>query len=176
MATTTDRLVTFAELEQMPDAPGGRYELHHGELIKVPPPKLPHFRIQRRLRRLLEAAAPEGSVVDTEFGFRALPEYEYGVADVVFVSGERWDPHASEYFDGAPDIVIEVLSRSNTAGEMLDKEQLCLENGGKEFWVVDPKRQQVKVSTSGGRTMIYKTGQQIPLLFGGSIAVSEIFE
>jgi Uma2 family endonuclease len=176
MATTTNRLVTFAELEQMPDAPDGRYELHHGELVKVSHPKLPHYRIQQRLLRLLMTIAGEQGVVGTEFGFRALREYEYRVADVAFVWSERWDPHADDYFEGAPDIVIEVLSRSNTAAEMLDKEQLCLENGAQEFWVVDPKSRQVKVSTSDGRTMIYKAGQQIPLLSGGAIAVSEIFE
>jgi len=175
MATTTDRLVTFAELEQMPDAPGGRYELRHGELVKVPPPEFPHYRIQRRLRTLLESASPAEGMAEIEFAFRALQEYEYRIADVAFVSVDRWD-RTDRYFEGVPEIVIEVLSPSNTAAEMLDKEQLCLENGAQEFWVVDPKSRQVKVSTSDGRTMIYKAGQQIPLLFGGVIAVSEIFE
>ena len=63
MATTTNRLVTFAELEQMPDAPDGRYELRHGELVKVPPTEFPHFRIQHRLRKLLESAARAEGVV-----------------------------------------------------------------------------------------------------------------
>jgi hypothetical protein len=31
--------------------------------------------------------------------------------------------------------------------EINDKEKLCLENGSKEFWVVDAKLRQVKVST-----------------------------
>lgn len=175
MATTTNRLVTFAELEQIADAPDGRYELRHGELVKVPPPEFPHFRIQRRLRKLLESAAPAEGVAEIEFAFRGLPEYEYRIADVAFVSTDRWE-QTDRYFEGAPDIVIEVLSPSNSAAEMLDKEQLCLENGAKEFWVVDPKSKQVKVSTADGRTIIYKTGQQIPLLFGGDIAVREIFE
>jgi len=29
---------------------------------------------------------------------------------------------------------------------MMDKEQLCLENGAKEFWAVDPTRRQVRIS------------------------------
>jgi len=175
MATTTDRLVTFAELEQMPDAPDGRYELRHGELVKVPPPEFPHYRIQQRLRKLLESAAPGAGEVGTEFAFRALPEYEHRIADVAFVSTDRWEK-TDRYFEGAPEIVIEVLSPSNTAAEMMDKEQLCLENGAKEFWAVDPTRRQVRISTADGRTMTYKAGRQIPVLFGGAIAVSEIFE
>ena len=175
MASTTNRLMTFAELEQMPDS-DRRYELRHGELVEVPPPEFAHYQIQHRLRRLLEAAVQGVGEVGVEFAFRALSEYEYRIADVVFVSRERWEQaRESRYFEGAPEVVIEVLSQSNSADEMLDKEQLCLENGAKEFWVVDPKRKQVKVSTAEGRVATYKSGQHIPLFFGGSIAVDEIF-
>lgn len=174
MATVTNRLVTFAELEQMPDASDGRYELRHGELVKVPPPEFPHFRIQHQLRKLLESAAPASGEVEIEFAFRARPEHEYRVADVAFVAHDRW-ARASRYFEGAPDLVIEILSASNTAAEMLDKEQLCLENGAKEFWVVDPSRKQVRVSTADGRFAEYKASQQIPLIFGGFVSVDEIF-
>ncbi len=166
--------MTIAELEQMPDAPDGRYELRHGELVKVPPPQFPHYAIQLRLQGLLAAIARNKGIVGTEFGFRALPEHEYRVADVAFASHERMPRRG--YFEGAPEIVIEVLSAPNTAAGMMDKEQLCIENGAKEFWVVYPERKQVKVSTSDGRTMIYKEGQSIPLFFGGAIAVREIFE
>jgi Uma2 family endonuclease len=175
MATTPTRLVTFAELEQV-YTKDRRYELRHGELVEVPPAKFPHYRIQHQLRRLLEAVARDAGEVEIEFGFRALPEYEYRIADVVFVSREHWNGLPKDgYFEGAPEIVIEVLSPSNTAAEMLDKEQLCLKNGAKEFWVVDPRRNEVKVSTTDGRTATYKSGQQIPLYFGGSIPVDEIF-
>ncbi len=174
MATTTNRLVTFAELEQMPDTDDRRYELRHGEL--VPPTAHWHVQTQLCLRDLLEAAAHDKGVVLTEFGFRTLPEYEYRIADVVFISRERWDAMPENgYFEGAPELVIEVLPRRNTAAEMRDKQQLCLENGAKEFWVVDRLSRQVEVSTADGRTVIYKSGQEIPLLFGGAIAVDQIF-
>lgn len=39
-----------------------------------------------------------------------------------------------DYLRGAPDLIIEVLSPSNTATEICDKEKLCLENGAREFW------------------------------------------
>jgi Uma2 family endonuclease len=76
---------------------------------------------------------------------------------------------------GAPDIVMEVLSPSNTASEMLDKEQICLENGAREFWVVDPVRRQVKVSGADGHAATYKAGQSVPLWFGGTLPVDSIF-
>jgi len=68
-----------------------------------------------------------------------------------------------------------VLSPSNTAMEMLDKEALCLENGAREFWVVDLERRQVRVSNPDGHSITYKSTQEIPLLFGGSLSVDAIF-
>ena len=93
MATTTTKLMTFAEFERIPNPPEGSfpYELRHGELVKVAPPKFQHSRVQWQLRRLLETAAGSAGVVTIEIGFRALSEYEYRIADVAFISQARWE-------------------------------------------------------------------------------------
>ncbi|MEP7353654.1 MAG: Uma2 family endonuclease [Acidobacteriota bacterium] len=178
MASTPTRLMTVAEFEAIPNPPGARYELHHGELVEVGYPKHRHVRIQRQLRRLLEEATDETGVVHTEMPYRPLPENECWGADVAYLSKARWDL-IGEYLDGVPDLVVEVLSPSNTASEMLDKRQLCLEHGAKEFWIVDPDRRQVEVSTPDGRVVPYKIGQRIPLRIIGSgttsLSVEEIF-
>ena len=79
---------------------------------------------------------------------------------------------------GAPDLVVELLSPSNTASEMFDKERLCLENGAREFWVVDTTRRTVRVATASGHPMTFQSGESIPVFFarGESIAVNPIFE
>ena len=66
---------------------------------------------------------------------------------------ERWDG-IEDYLFGAPELVIEVLSPSNTASEMRDKRKLCLANGSVEFWVVDPEQREVEVSTPDGHSII----------------------
>jgi Uma2 family endonuclease len=172
-------MITVAEYEQIPERNEGfYYELHHGELVKECFPKARHYKTQRRLLRLLEGPAGNAGVVGIEIAFRPLPEYEVWAADVAFVSKDRWeqiDPDG--YLLGAPELVIEILSPSNTAEEILDKEKTCLEGGCQEFWVVNEKRRQVKITTPDGVTKTYHEGQQIPLtLFGGaSLAVSAIF-
>jgi len=172
---TMTALATFADLERIPDSQG-RYELRHGELVKLAPPKNRHYRIQLNLRDALAEAVGSSGKVLTEFGFRSAPEHEYWLADVAFLSEGRWLAIPDDdNLQGVPEIVIEVLSPSNTASDMLDREQVCLENGGLEFWVVDPIRQQVKVSASDGHSTTYKTGQEIPLLFGGTLPVNSIF-
>jgi Uma2 family endonuclease len=178
MAVTTSP-VTIEEYSNLPEDDGPVYhELRHGELVAVARAKVKHQMIQSRLRRLLEPLAPPAALVEVEVSFRALPQYELRVADVAYVSSERWamaDPE--DYIQGAPDLVIEVLSPSNTAAELYDKEKLCLNNGAKEFWVVDPDRRQVKVSTPDGHTITWQSGQEIPLLLfsGASVAVDAIF-
>jgi Uma2 family endonuclease len=173
----TTKLMTFEEFERLPDPPEGfRYELRRGELVKVAPPKIEHSRVQWRIRRLLESAAATAGIVDKEIGFRALREHEWRIADVAFVSKARWDA-AKDYLDGAPEIVVEVLSPSNSATEMIEREKLCLENGCREFWLVDPELRLVKVSTPDGHSITYHSGQEIPLppLNGARIAVDAIF-
>ncbi len=174
MATTTTRLMTVAEYEQIPNPPGGRYELHHGELINVGYPKNPHIQAQWQLHQLLQAAAGNAGRAYVEFPYRPLPEHECWGADVAYLPRARWK-EIRDWLLGAPDLAVEVLSPSNTAAEIIEKRKLCLDNGSVQFWVVDTDHQLVEVSTPDGHSITYKSGQQIPLFFGGQIAVDEIF-
>lgn len=117
-------------------------------------------------------------LVEIVFPFRPLAEYEYRRANVAYASKERVDKVDPEgYFMGAPDLVIEILSPSNTVAQMRDKKKLCLENGSVQFWEVDLDYREVEVSTRDGHAMTYRMGQLIPLFFapGKSIAVDAIF-
>ena len=179
MATTTG-LMTIEQFRQLPERLSCYHELRHGELVPVNPPKFKHYLVLNRLLDLLKIAAGPAGFVGTELAFRALPEYEFRFADVAFVSKERFatiDPDQDDSLQGAPDLVIEVPSPSNTIKEMNDREKLCLENGCREFWVVDSDLRQVKVSRPDGITTTYRSGQEIPLnvLGGGSLKVDAIF-
>jgi Uma2 family endonuclease len=114
-----------------------------------------------------------------EMGFRPLGDRDYRIADVIFLAKDRWDS-IDRYLTGSPDLVVEVLSPSNTAAEIRDKRKLCLETGSREFWVIDADRREVEVSTPRGPSVTYKSRQEIPLFFvknagGGRLAVDEIF-
>ena len=178
MAVVPTQLVTVEEFRKLPEDSGPVYhELRHGEGVSVARPKYKHYTIQRRIRRLLDQLQPPGGLVDIEFAFRPVAEHELRVADVAYVRAERERSIDSEdHLTGAPDIVIDILSPSNTAAEVYEKEKLCLEHGAEKFWVVDPDRHQVKVSTPDGHTITYQSCQEIPLpLFGGvKVGVDEI--
>lgn len=177
--STSTTLVTVAEFERLPDPPGGYYELHHGEVVKVTFPVNRHRWAQRRLLFLLEPLVRSFGLVSMEVAFRALPEHELRAADVAVVSWARH--HASDpdnYLLGAPELVIEVLSPSNTFAEIHDKAQLCLHNGTREFWVVNLTKEQVVVMTADGPPRTYSKHDQVPLRFLGdaSLPAARIFE
>jgi Uma2 family endonuclease len=179
MASTPTRIMSVEEFRHLPKPVGDfDYELHHGELVPVTRPKKKHHVAQHRLLDLLKQLLGRQGHVGIEVAFRAVPENDLRVADVAFVSGDRWraaDPE--DNLQGAPDLVIEVLSPPNTALEMYDREQFCLEHGSKEFWTVDLGRRQVRVASNDHPVKSYREGSEIPLLaFGGTgLRVSDIF-
>lgn len=179
LMAVTSALLSVAEFARLPQPAGGvRQELHHGELVELPPVKKLHTKLQKRLVSLLEARLnPAERGVDKEFPFRPAPEYEVWVADVALFSLALWEQTADDdYFRGVPAIVIEVLSPSNSASEMLEREEICLRHGGREFWLVDPQRESVKVIRADGHSIVYNAESVIESgALGESIAVRDIF-
>ncbi len=178
MASLQNKLMTFEEFATLPES-GLRQELHHGELFEMPPAKRGHKRIQAKMMLLLNSVAPKDGGVETEFEFRPLPQFEYWIADVAYFDRNRESRvPADGYFDGSPEVVIEVLSPSNSLREMRERRKICLENGSIEFWIVDDVERTVEVSTRDLRSIVYKSGEQVPLFFapGNTLAVDSIFE
>jgi len=173
-----DRPVTFAEFEQLPDPYGTwPYELHHGEVIDLPPPSYGHIDVQDTLGDLLKPRLRKFGRVILEFPYRALPEYEWRRADLVAISYERWEATRAENFFGAPELVIEVKSPSNTKRQLKDLISLCLTTGAKQVWILDQDQKTATVYRKDGTVTRYGPGQQIPLddFGGGTLAVDEIF-
>jgi hypothetical protein len=170
--------MTAAEFEKLKDPPGALYELRHGEPIPVPyPRKLEHEVRQAILLQLHEAIGAYG-FVSIRIGFRPTPEYNVLAADVAFVSRGRWAATGDdEWLSGSPEIVVYVLLPSSGLQDMNDREQLCLNSGCRQFWVVDPDLKLVKITTPDGVTPTYRSGSTISLAeFGGeSIAVDSLF-
>ena len=177
--TTSTALISFEAFLQLADPSEGRLELHHGKVVRMPPVKFRHTRIQKNIEKLLEAVALEQGIVYVEMPFRPKPEYEYWVADVALVTHERDEAARAadfDYFGGVPDLVVEVLSPRQNADFLFDKENLCLESGSRAFWIVDPKNHQVKVTTPDWKTITYRAGESVPVIvFPGSVEVAAIF-
>lgn len=170
-------LMTVEQFRELPEREDAIQELQWGQVVTLAPPKWGHTKLQLRLVELLSSKTKDKGKVSAEVPFRALPEYELRVADVAFVSQKRWDAtDDNDNLHGSPDLVIEVLSPSNTKTEMREKAVFFLSTGAEEFWVVDPKRKNVTVMRQQGASS-YEIDDTIPLaLFGGDLRVREIFD
>ena len=139
--------MTVEDFRQLEERTGVRVELHHGEVVEMTAPKIKHWKIQERVRQIFAEALGGSGMAGMEFWFRPLPEHELWVADVAWVSWERFERiDEDDNLAGAPDIVVEVLSPSNTASEMLDRKAVCLDNGCAEFWLIDPKQRILEIT------------------------------
>lgn len=171
-------LMTVEEYRELPMRSDVVRELRWGQVITLTRPKMGHTRLQYRLLELLRPRIGNKGIVASEVPFRALPQYELRGADVAFVSQDRWMATADDdNLQGSPELVIEVLSRSNTQAEMREKAALYLSTGCQEFWIVNPKRREIIVMRREGGTVAYALGKSIPLpLFGGDLNVADIFD
>jgi Uma2 family endonuclease len=134
--------------------------------------------LQHGLLDLLRSKLRHFGVVRIEYPYRALAEFDLRAADVAVVAHERY--HAVDPDDnlrGSPDLVIEVRSPSNTQKTLQERVALCLANGARECWIVDPRQKSVSVVRGEGATLLYRAGASVPLTAFGSdaIPVDDIF-
>lgn len=160
---TAAKLITVAEFLERPEVSGGYEELRQGEVFMVAWPKQRHSSLQHRIRDLLVGCIGDGYAALMELAFVPSAGPDMRRADVGVISRARLQrAEVDGYVSGAPEIVIEVESPSNTAREFREKEDLCLANGSISFWVVYPDLREVTVAyAEGSRT--YREGDVIEL-------------
>ncbi len=149
------KLVTAEELLQMP-AEGLVVELIDGEIKKMSTAGFEHGRIAMlagislgtyvRRRALGEVTAAE-----TGFILRRNPD-TVRAPDVAFVSKERF-VHTAGYFPGAPDLVIEVVSPTDTYSDVDAKVLDWLRSGVRLVIVIDPSKRSAVVHRSMTETL-----------------------
>jgi Uma2 family endonuclease len=177
MSSLTHPITGWAEFLRLPERPeaGIRYELHDGEVVVVPPPRPWHLKLQTRIERLLQALAKNGGVVTTEWPYRPAPNLQYWVADIAYVPQSDWDALPQDDWPVyAPPLIVEVLSPSNTSVKVNRQRMTAMSAGTQEFWIVNREAGSVEVSRLDGMRL-YSRGEAIPVLFGGSVNVDDIF-
>ena len=99
--------------------------------------------------------------------------------DVAFVRAERVPPGGVRaFFDGAPDLAVEVISPNDRASEFLAKADDWLRFGCVAVWVVDPETKTVTVYSHRPQTLFLSVNDTLvceELLPGFSLPVSQVF-
>jgi len=176
---------TYADYKAWELKPGERYELIYGIAYAMSAPNLAHQRILTMLTSEFYAflKGKTCEVFAAPFDVRLF--YEEDESDDTVVQPDVvvvCDPKklGEEGCRGAPDMVVEILSPSNTAIEMQRKLNLYMEAEVREYWVVDPMNKHITIYRLQDGEYILKTcsiqdSVRPGVLSGLEISVSAIF-
>ncbi|MBI3875175.1 MAG: Uma2 family endonuclease [Verrucomicrobia bacterium] len=183
MLKATEELLTANDYREMPEGPP-YFQLVEGRLYMAPSPDFFHQTVALNVATIIRqhlrhhplgkaAIAPS----DVQFDFMNVHQ-----PDVYFISNERLHILTKQGPVGAPDLVVEVLSKSTAKLDKGTKLRVYSRSGVKELWLVDKdKREVVVYRFAESITMPVATyrGRQkfaTALLPGLKISVPEIFQ
>ena len=144
---------TIEDLHAMPDD-GLRYELIEGVIVVSPAPILAHQDVSKRL---LQLVMPYETVHNLGWVYYAPTEVRLSPMtavqpDLLFVSRARASVLRPTHVEGAPDLVVEILSPSTRRRDLVDKLAVYEAAGVREYWLADPaQRRFVAYTLANGR-------------------------
>lgn len=192
-ATPQTRACRFEDYWRLPEDGTWLHELAQGALVLVPPPTAWHQCVSSNLVWLLERhvrahaagrvlSAPVGVVLGEGEGRDVL------LPDALFVSRAREAIISPRAVEGAPDLVVEILSPATRGRDLGCKREAYARHGVQEYWVVDPEAETVDVRlaarlTAPGTPARFAPPERLArgatlrsvLLPGLAIALEEIF-
>ena len=179
------RKLTYEDYLLIPED-GQRHEILDGEHYVTPAPFLRHQRLSMRLTLRLGPF-----IVENDLGeLLAAPadvilsRYDVVQPDLLFISKRRSGIATERNIQGAPDLVVEILSESTRRRDEGIKLELYERLGVDEHWMFDPDRRTAKVYRRDGDRLARvaelsaDAGDVLatPLLPGLEVRLSEIFE
>jgi Uma2 family endonuclease len=142
---------TEEEIRALPDD-GYIHEIVDGELVMSPKNNFFHGLICSRLSMALQSFAIEhrlGLVLDSSTGFW-MCNRNCRAPDISFVTKQRlaglkFAPTSREFFPGAPDLAIEVLSPDNSRAEMTARLKDFFSSDAQLAWLINPETEMVEI-------------------------------
>lgn len=144
--------LTYDDFALFPDD-GKRHELIDGEHYVTPSPNTRHQEISATLFGLIWSyleAHPIGRVFHAPFDV-VFSDVDVVEPDLLYVSDERAPAiMTSQHVRGAPDLVVEIGSPGTRQRDETIKRRLYERTGVREYWVVDPEIEVVRVYRGEG--------------------------
>jgi Uma2 family endonuclease len=137
---------TYQDLRSTPDD-GKRYELFEGDIIVSPSPTTLHQSTVLNIAMIVGSFVREndrGNVFiascDVYFSDDTVVE-----PDLLVVARDRLSIVKDDYIEGAPDLVVEVLSPTSEERDRGYKFKLYAEQGVKEYWLADYRKRVLQI-------------------------------
>ena len=143
-------VLTYEDYRNAPD--DERYELLDGELVMIAAPNVAHQKALFRMARLVEDFVLERGlggvfIAPTDV---VLSDTNVVQPDVIFVSKGRMSVVGDANIQGAPDLVVEIVSPSNPERDLIRKRDIYARHGVREYWIADPITRLIRVMVLDG--------------------------
>jgi len=139
-------ILTYEDYQHFPND-GKRYEILEGELFVSPAPKTKHQIVSRNLLVMLHQHVSKhklGEVLAAPTDV-ILSRTNVVQPDLLFLSSERLPLLTEKNVQGAPDLIVEILSEFTEEQDRTLKMQIYARHGVKEYWLIDPERETLEV-------------------------------
>jgi len=155
--TVNEYSFTYKDLVETPSDRRFRYEIFDGELLLTPAPIPRHQLIVQNLYEILKRhirARKLGVIfctpVDVHFTEDTVVE-----PDLFFLS----DPSImkEKFIEGAPDLVVEVLSKGTAKRDRGRKREIYESHGVKHYWILDPLAKELVELVRRGKKLVRRT-------------------
>ncbi|MTI94345.1 MAG: DNA-binding protein [Firmicutes bacterium] len=155
--------LTYEDYLKIPNEPGVRIEILDGVLVKDPSPVPRHqfagFRIALILEKYFATRDPKGILFIAPLDI-TLTEVNVVQPDLLYVSGSQKSIIEEKRINGAPEIVVEVLSPGSLHKDRVLKMEIYLKAGVGHYWLVDPHEKTFEAyQLSGGKYVLVATGR-----------------
>ena len=182
LKTFSDPL-TYEDYLTFPDNDGIRKEIIEGELFMSPAPSIKHQRILRKLSFIINEYVNKNDLGEIFFAPCDIIFSNINIVqpDLIFISKENYQILTDLNIQGAPDLLIEILSPSTKENDRIFKKHIYERFGVKEYWIVDPESETVEIwelknkkfqlAVKADKNQLIKS----QLLKGLQINLSEIF-
>ena len=181
---TTQPVVKFTYEDYLTTPEDERYELLDGDLMMVPAPNLKHQKVNAQLymhlRRFIDERAL-GTLLYAPYDVY-LSDTNVVQPDLLFVSRQREHLLSDgQKVQGAPDLVVEILSPSSEDTDRGAKHELYSRHGVTEYWLVDPVAETISIHRQRGGvlaptdTFTRTETLRSPLLTGLVLHLDDVF-
>ncbi|OLS29007.1 MAG: hypothetical protein HeimC2_02020 [Candidatus Heimdallarchaeota archaeon LC_2] len=136
---------TYDDLSYLPEWPETpMIELTNGEIYLVPSPSILHQTISAELSYLIRTHVKSndlGSIFNAPIDVVFTPT-DTVVPDIIFISNQRKEIIKKQNIQGAPELIIEILS-TNRKRDLVEKKEIYKNYKVKEYIIIDPEEEVV---------------------------------
>jgi Uma2 family endonuclease len=163
MATTTPaRTWTYDDLFGLPE--GKRYEIIGGALYEMPAPSLDHAAtVMNLIALLLPVVTSLGGRIFTAPVDVFVADGQPVQPDIMVLLPRSLGLMSKRGLEGAPDLLVEILSPSNPEHDRIRKRALYARGRVPEYWLVSPEAATIEVLVLEGdvyRTLVRAGGDE----------------